>query len=328
MTWCARRASAALVVLACLAGGARVAAQDAGTDGPVRVAGSAAPWVPGAAFRQLPSAAALRELYAGRADAVLVSLPGGAAPRGVSPVAWVPVAVFPVLIAYHLPGAELRLDLRLACRIFAGRVRVWNDAEIARLNPEARLPALPILVSARHAANAGSLAFADACVRGGWWPRAWRKSNWVAGAAFARATLQEQTRDLRLMGAVGVFGARELPAGAQVARLRTLGGAFVPPAGTLGLAPGSVPTRPGQSLSLPQQTSAYPLRGLVWAGVLRQQQYRGRTVREAAATLAFVRALQASGSADFEPLPLGARREWRVVFGGQPLEKLLAPAVP
>ncbi|MGI8748690.1 MAG: hypothetical protein ACR2J4_10130, partial [Deinococcus sp.] len=163
---------------------------------PLRVVGSTPPWAGGASFRELPTEDAFHELYAGRADLVLGTLPPPPPPGGTDRPLSVAVGVYPIGVAYRLPGVGLRLDLTLLCRLLAGEIHLWNDPALRALNPGATLPALPVLVSARVAPNGVSLAVAGACVKAGVWPAAWLKSNWVAGAVFTRATLGAQHSDL------------------------------------------------------------------------------------------------------------------------------------
>lgn len=303
------------------------------SGGALRVVGSAPPWVSevaGAAveYRQLPAPEALRELYAGRADVALVGLGGPSAPKGVGPLEFVPVGVYAVRLAYRLPGVALNLDVGTACRIFAGEIQLWNDPEIAVLNDGARLPALPILTTARTRPNAASRAFADACVGGGWWPEKWRKSSWSAGAVNLRGTWREQRADLRATGSLGLLGPLEDAPGTQNARLRAVGGEFTE--ARAGLGGGELPASPLLPLPPALEQGAYPLRGVVWAVFLREQQYRGRTLNDALAVAAFVRALQAGGNDAFAPLPEASRPAVKLTFGGKGLDALtpLGPPAP
>lgn len=53
----------------------------------------------------------------------------------------VPVAVIPVGVLFNLPSVKnLKLNAHVLSEIFSGRIKSWDDPEIARLNPEADLP--------------------------------------------------------------------------------------------------------------------------------------------------------------------------------------------
>ncbi|WP_188964222.1 substrate-binding domain-containing protein [Deinococcus aquiradiocola] len=279
---------------------------------PLRVVGSTPLWVGGAVGEALPTEDAFAELYAGRADLVLGTLPPPVAPRGVAPAVSVPVGVYAVSVAYSLPGVQLRLDVPTLCALLSGRVSRWDAPAVAALNPGVRLPALPVLVSARTARNGVSLAVAGACVKAGVWPSSQLKSSWAAGAAFGRATLGAQRTDLNLPGALAVFALQATPRGVQVAQLRAPGGAFVSPVSELGVtvpgAPG-VAVLPGEAfgvLRAADRVGAYPLRGLVWASFLPEQAYRDRTLERARALLRLLGTLRSGGGRGVAGLPVNA----------------------
>jgi phosphate transport system substrate-binding protein len=317
-----------LIALTLLTAGAALAQAPA----PLKLAGSTPSWVAGAVLNALPPEAAFRELYSGRVDGVLGTLPGPRPPRGTGGVVSIPVGLFPVSVVYSLPGTALKLDIPTLCLMLSGRVQVWNHARIRALNPGVALPNLPVLVSARVARNGVSLAAAGACVKAGVWPRTWLKSNWVAGASFTRAALGSQRADLTIPGVLMLLGPRDVPQGAQLAQLRSPGGAFV---GPQAVALDSAAPYPGASSPLPAapfrplppatEVGAYPLRGVVWLSVLKEQAYRGRRATQAEALIRLAEGLQAGASATglgggFVGLPLNARPALRLSFQGKRVE--------
>jgi phosphate transport system substrate-binding protein len=64
---------------------------------------------------------------------------------------------------YNLPGVhtELRFSGELLAEIFLGEVKTWNASEIARLNPDASLPSLPIKVIYRPAGKGSNYVFSE-----------------------------------------------------------------------------------------------------------------------------------------------------------------------
>jgi phosphate transport system substrate-binding protein len=51
----------------------------------------------------------------------------------------------PIAIGYNVPGvSNLVLDASTLAKIFSGKIKNWNDPAIAKLNPSAKLPSLPI----------------------------------------------------------------------------------------------------------------------------------------------------------------------------------------
>jgi phosphate transport system substrate-binding protein len=61
-------------------------------------------------------------------DEQMTKVPGG--------VVHVPIAIGPVVIAFHLPGVEeLKLSESLLLDLFLGRIKRWDDPKITELNP-------------------------------------------------------------------------------------------------------------------------------------------------------------------------------------------------
>jgi len=83
-----------------------------------------------------------------RAEANLVELPS------------VMIAIVPY---YHVPGPhqDLRFTGELLAGIFLGDIKKWNDPQIAKLNPNATLPDLPIKVVYRPAGKGTNYVFTD-----------------------------------------------------------------------------------------------------------------------------------------------------------------------
>ncbi len=292
--------------------------------GALRVSGTAPPWSSGATYQPAAPEAAQGDLLAGRTDAALTSLPlpGAPARAALGRVLFVPVGVYAVTVAYRLPGVDLRLDLRTLCALLGGDVRVWNDPRLRRLNPGADLPALPVLASALTQPNAASLTVARSCVELGVWPPARLKPTWSAGAVYLRPTLDFLQGDLARPGTLAVFAPNTLPPGAQVAQLQDAAGDFLPPTPNLGLdplLPHILPARPEDALPPADLPGAYPLRGLIWAAVMQDQAYRGRSVQDGRDLLAWLEGLRASSDATFAAIPPALRRPIRLYYNGQPL---------
>jgi phosphate transport system substrate-binding protein len=74
-----------------------------------------------------------------------------------------PTVIGAVAITYNLPGiAEpLRFDGNTISKIYLGKIRRWNDREIARLNPGVALPNRDILVVHRADGSGTSYIFTD-----------------------------------------------------------------------------------------------------------------------------------------------------------------------
>jgi phosphate transport system substrate-binding protein len=86
-----------------------------------------------------------------------------AAVKAGGPVQQIPVALGGVSIAYNVPGVKTGLHLTgdVLAKIFIGTVSKWNDKQIKRLNPKAKLPDLQITVVHRSDGSGTSYIFTD-----------------------------------------------------------------------------------------------------------------------------------------------------------------------
>lgn len=70
-------------------------------------------------------------------------------PKGKK-ILYFPVQMGPISMAYNLQGVKgLKLDATTLADIFQGKIKKWNDPEIAKLNPSAKLPSTPITLAVR-----------------------------------------------------------------------------------------------------------------------------------------------------------------------------------
>jgi len=68
------------------------------------------------------------------------------------------------VVVVNIPGiesGELTLDGQTLANIFLGEITVWNDQAITKLNPEAELPDLPIVVVHRSDGSGTTFIFTD-----------------------------------------------------------------------------------------------------------------------------------------------------------------------
>jgi phosphate transport system substrate-binding protein len=75
----------------------------------------------------------------------------------------VPWALSATLVSYHLRGGPDRLKLSgpVLADVYLGKVRRWDDPEIAQLNPGATLPDTPVSPVYRGDASGDTYAFSD-----------------------------------------------------------------------------------------------------------------------------------------------------------------------
>ena len=69
--------------------------------------------------------------------------------------------VVPVVNVEGVRSSELKLDGATLAKIFLGDIRTWDDPAIAKLNPDTKLPPLPILVVRRLDGSGTTFLWAD-----------------------------------------------------------------------------------------------------------------------------------------------------------------------
>ena len=140
-----------------------------------------------------------------------------------------------IVIIYELPDAkgELKLTGPVLANIFLGKIRSWNDPTIAKLNPDMKLPELPIQVLHRNEGKGSNYILSDylAKVSPEFLATAGRGESpkWPVGQGFQRS----QDLVAKLRGTPGAIGYTELNLAAgsavRIASIRNAAGEFVKP---------------------------------------------------------------------------------------------------
>jgi phosphate transport system substrate-binding protein len=82
--------------------------------------------------------------------------------KGKNPLVQFPTALVAIVPIYKLPGEhELRFSGELLADIFLGKIKNWKDERIAKLNPGAGLPDLPIVIVHRSAGKGSNYILTD-----------------------------------------------------------------------------------------------------------------------------------------------------------------------
>jgi phosphate transport system substrate-binding protein len=105
----------------------------------------------------------IRQISRGIGDFGAGEVPLTASERSESNLMELPVMLIGIVPVYNLPHVrhELRFSGELLADIFLGRVKTWNAAEIARLNPGVTLPSLSIRVVYRPGGKGTNYVFTD-----------------------------------------------------------------------------------------------------------------------------------------------------------------------
>lgn len=110
-------------------------------------------------YQGTSSAGGLKDLAEGRIDftAADFRLSEADAATMAGGVVQFPIAVAGIALIYNLPEiGQLRLSREAVIGIFGGEISNWNDPVIAKTNPNAALPDLPITLVARAGASGTS----------------------------------------------------------------------------------------------------------------------------------------------------------------------------
>jgi phosphate transport system substrate-binding protein len=146
-----------------------------------------------------------------------------------------PTILVGIAVFYNVPGSatSIRLSGPVLANIYLGKTTSWNDPEIARLNPDGKLPDLPIKVLHRTDGKGSNYIFSDFLSKLSPEFRAKVGTNvspkWPVGAAFSRC------QDLLAKAAKtsGAIGYAELrcgeKSGLSIALVRNAAGEFVKP---------------------------------------------------------------------------------------------------
>jgi phosphate transport system substrate-binding protein len=197
----------------------------------------------------------------------------------------VPTVMGAVAVVYNIPGAAtgLRLSPDVLADIFLGAITRWNDGRIAALNPGVRLPDQRITVVRRSDASGTTFIFTDYLseVSEQWRTRVGKSTavSWPsAGNIGARGNEGVAAQVSQLPGAIGyVELANALLNNLNMVALRNRAGNFVLPsvpattAGAAGLAR-DLPADMRASLVNPPGAAAYPIIGLTWILLYRDQE--------------------------------------------------------
>jgi phosphate transport system substrate-binding protein len=201
-----------------------------------------------------------------------------------APVLHIPMCSGAVVISYNLPGVKDTLNLTpdVIANIFLGKIKTWNDAQIAAANKGINLPNTPIVVARRSDGSGTTNIFTTylSKVNATWntTPGKGSSINWPAGLGGKGnegvAGLIKQTP-----GAIGYI---ELAYAMQnkmaFAKIQNKAGNFISPSVASTSAAGNIQLPPDAKVSLTNTDAAdgYPISGFTWALIYKEQNYNSR----------------------------------------------------
>ena len=238
----------------------------------------------------------------------------------MNPVIHIPTCMGAVVLAYNLEGVnELKLSGDVIADIFAGEIKMWNDARLAALNPGVTLPAEAIIPVFRSDGSGTTFVFTDYLTKVSpmWASKygAGKSVNFPSGQAAKGnpgvAGVIKQTKN-----AIGYVGSEyafaQKIAYAQIQNQR---GEFVEPnsASISAAASGALPADTRCSITNADAAGAYPIATFTWMIIYQEQNYSDRSKEQAVATLDLLQyilsddAQHITSEVHYAPLPAQAK---------------------
>lgn len=192
-------------------------------------------------------------------------------------VALVPLTAGNIVLGYNLEGVQnIKLPRKAYVGMFLGQIKKWNDPEIAKANPDAKLPDKDITVVHRSDGSGTTFVFTQhlAAISDAWKPGKGTSVEWPVGVGGRKndgvAALVAQTP-----GAIGyVEYAFAVSSKMSMAELENKAGKFVPPtleASKKALAAVKLPDDMRAWVTDPEGEDAYPIVTYTW--ILAKKKY-------------------------------------------------------
>ena len=237
----------------------------------------------------------------------------------------IPAAMGAVVISYNIPGvdANLKFNGKVLADIYLGKVKLWNDPQMVKLNPEAKLPALPITVAHRSDGSGTTGVFTDYLSK--------VSSEWKTKVGSATAV--QWPTGIGAKGTDGVSGVVKSTPGSigyieltyalnnkiDFGLVQNRTGAFVKPsiAGVQAAAANVViPTSGITSLTNAGGATTYPISTFTYALFYQEQKYGSRSLDQAQALKKMLNYVVTTGQSFSEglyyaPLPAAAQSRAR-----------------
>ena len=238
----------------------------------------------------------------------------------MAPVVHIPTCMGAVVVAYNLDGVdELKLTGELVADIFAGEVKMWNDARLAELNPGVKLPNEPIIPVYRSDGSGTTFVFTDYLTKVSpmWASKygAGKSVNFPSGQAAkgnpgVAGVIKQTKNTIGYVGSEYAF-AQKIP----YAFVQNQKGEYILPSSATisAAASGEIPTDTRTSITNADAYGAYPISTFTWMIIYKEQNYSDRTKEQAIATLDLLKyilsdeAQNITSEVHYAPLPAKAK---------------------
>jgi phosphate transport system substrate-binding protein len=232
-----------------------------------------------------------------------------------APVVHIPATAGAVVISYNLPEVKDTLNFTpdVLAKIFLGEIKKWNDPQIAAINKSVKLPATDIQVTHRSDGSGTTNIFTTyLCKVSKEWEAKVGKGSSVSWPAGLGGKGNEGVAG-SVKQTPGGIGYVELAYASQnnmaYGRLQNKAGNFITPsiASVTAAANIAIPADTKVSLTNTDAPDGYPISGLSWILVYKEQKYNDRSLAKATNMLKLIQWMihdgqQYSGALNYAPL--------------------------
>lgn len=234
-----------------------------------------------------------------------------------APAIHIPITAGAVVLSYNLPDLKDTLNLTpdLIAKIFLGEVKKWNDPKIAAVNKGVKLPTTDILVSHRSDGSGTTNIFTTYLtkVSKDWEAKVGKGSsvNWPVGLG-GKGNEGVSGGVKQTPGGIGYIElAYALQNNMAFAKVQNKAGNFITPSisSITAAANISIPADAKVSLTNTDAADGYPISGLTWILVYKEQKYDNRSADRATKMLKMIQWMIHEGQQNCAPLnyaPLSA----------------------
>ena len=207
----------------------------------------------------------------------------------------IPTCIGAVVIAYNLPEVEnLKLSNQLLESIFMGKITNWNDPKISAENPGVDFPNMEISFVHRSDGSGTTYIFSDymSKISPAWEAEVGRGKSlkWPVGMG-AKGNPGVAGTIKQTIGSIGYIGS-EFAFAQKIAfaQIQNSSGNFIEPnlESISASAQGNIPTDTRVMLTNSSDPNAYPISGFTWLILYKEQNYNGRSQKQALETLNFL----------------------------------------
>ena len=238
----------------------------------------------------------------------------------MNPVIHIPTCMGAVVLAYNLEGVdELKLSGEVIADIFAGEIKMWNDARLVALNPGFTLPAEAIIPVFRSDGSGTTFVFTDYLTKVSpmWAGKygAGKSVNFPSGQAAkgnpgVAGVIKQTKNSIGYVGSEYAFAQK-----IAYAQIQNQRGEFVKPSSESisAAASGEIPADTRCSITNADAAGAYPISTFTWMIIYQEQNYSDRSKDQAVATLDLLKyilsdeAQHITSEVHYAPLPAKAK---------------------